>query len=187
MEDEDFVRALRAGDDAARSRLYEEHRPRLMRKATYLLGYNDPEVQDAVQETFLAAFKGISGFEGRSNLATWLNHICANLCFARMRARRRRVEAQQEEIERMLAPLAEEQMRRSEEEATAQERLSRMQALMQGIDRSCREVLELRYKQGLAFTEIKERLKLPLGTVASRLARCQDMLREKAKRTAAHA
>ena len=182
MTETELVQGLKRGDNAARERLYVEHRPRLYKKASYLLGYQDPEIMDVVQEVFLAAFRGISSFEGRSNLATWLNHICANLCFARMRVRKKLVAMQSEEIESLLSPASHQQAGRAYELELEQGRSERLARWMDDLGSSCRELLRLRFEKGLALSVIKEELKLPLGTVASRLARCQESLKEKARR-----
>src|SRR5688572_11296347 len=49
------------------------------------------EAEDAVQETFLRAFRNIDGFEGRAAMRTWLHRIATNVCLDMLRARRRRV------------------------------------------------------------------------------------------------
>jgi RNA polymerase sigma-70 factor (ECF subfamily) len=49
------------------------------------------EAEDAVQETFLRAFKNIDGFEGRAAMRTWLHRIATNVCLDMLRTRKRRV------------------------------------------------------------------------------------------------
>ena len=49
------------------------------------------EAEDAVQETFLRAFRGIERFEGRAAMKTWLHRIATNVCLDMLRGRKHRV------------------------------------------------------------------------------------------------
>jgi RNA polymerase sigma-70 factor, ECF subfamily len=53
---------------------------------------DEADCADAVQETFLAAFRAIDKFEGNSALGTWLHRIMVNVCLMKLRARTRRSE-----------------------------------------------------------------------------------------------
>jgi RNA polymerase sigma-70 factor (ECF subfamily) len=80
---EDDLGALRAGDEAAFTRLVDAlHRP-LVRLAEAFVG-RGPTAEEIVQEAWLAVVDGIDKFEGRSTLKTWIGGIVAN------RARTRR-------------------------------------------------------------------------------------------------
>jgi len=69
--------------------MVERFGPRLHAIATRLCG-NRADAEDAVQETFLAAFRGWHGFKGRSDPGTWLYTIAVRRCRAKLRARHRR-------------------------------------------------------------------------------------------------
>lgn len=80
---------LRAGDNRAFGELVDRYHRRLVRFAAAIVG--DPDgAEDAAQETWIAAIRGIAGFEGRSSLTTWLFGICANRARS-LRDRDRRV------------------------------------------------------------------------------------------------
>jgi RNA polymerase sigma-70 factor, ECF subfamily len=53
---------------------------------------DDADCADAVQETFLSAFRAIDKFEGNSTLGTWLHRIMVNVCLMKLRSRTRRTE-----------------------------------------------------------------------------------------------
>lgn len=78
---------LKAGDQAACDVCIETHTPTLYRLALRVLG-DDAEAQDAVQETFINAFKAIGKFDGRSSLGTWLYRIAYNQALMKLRSRR---------------------------------------------------------------------------------------------------
>ena len=68
---------MRAGDELAFGELVERYQPRLLRLAGTFVGSRDL-VEDIAQETWLAVFRGVDRFEGRSSFRTWLFQICAN-------------------------------------------------------------------------------------------------------------
>jgi RNA polymerase sigma-70 factor (ECF subfamily) len=81
-----LLERLRAGDDAAYQQLVEEQTPALLRGTRRLLRSED-EARDAVQDAFVAAFRGLPRFRGDSRLGTWLYRIAINAALARIRAR----------------------------------------------------------------------------------------------------
>ena len=79
--------ALRAGDPAALTALFEAFADRIYRLALGVL--RDPaEAEDIVQETFVSAITHLDRFEGRSSLGTWLYRVAYNASLDRLRRRR---------------------------------------------------------------------------------------------------
>ena len=78
----------RRGDEAAFGLLVARHRGELHALCYRMLG-SVQDAEDAVQESLLAAWRGLAGFEGRSSLRTWLYRIATNVCL-RLSARRPR-------------------------------------------------------------------------------------------------
>jgi len=91
-EDRELLARAARGDEAAVRRLYRSHIGKLQRHAARILGATDPDVEDVVQQAFLAALDGASKFDGRSSVQTWLFGIVTRraLDAARARFRRRR-------------------------------------------------------------------------------------------------
>ena len=177
MEEGSLLMRLQAGDLPAQEELVRTYQIRLKATAGYFLGPQDPEVEDIVQDTFIAALRAIAKFEGRSSLYTWLNHICVNQCFDRVRQRKRRLAR---ETDAWAAWLQQNPPRvEAEAQMAEKEQQVRLKTGMDQLGQPCAELLALRFQQGLALNEIKERLKVPMGTVASRLQRCLQTLRKK--------
>ena len=82
-DDRDLLGRLRAGDEAAFKELVERH-DRALRRVARTFVRTDASAEDVVQETWLAVVRGLSGFEARSSLRTWIFQIMTNL--ARTRA-----------------------------------------------------------------------------------------------------
>src|SRR5919202_2178789 len=72
-------RAVRAGDEPAFTALAERYRRQLHVHCYRMLGSFE-DAEDLVQETFLRAWRGRAGFEGRSLFRTWLYRIATNAC-----------------------------------------------------------------------------------------------------------
>ena len=82
--------AVRAGDEAAFGSLVERYRWQLQVHCYRMLGSAD-DAEDLVQETFLRAWRGRDGFQGRSQFRTWLYRIATNACLNQLERAPRRV------------------------------------------------------------------------------------------------
>ena len=81
----------RSGDEAAFERLVDPHRPELQVHCYRILG-SVQDAEDMVQETLMAAWRGLNIFEGRASLRTWLYRIATNACLGVLRGRGRRAD-----------------------------------------------------------------------------------------------
>src|SRR5215210_5775840 len=79
----------RAGDGDAFRELIEPHRRELLVHCYRMLG-SFQDAEDALQDTLLAAWRGLGGFEGRASLRTWLYRIATNRCLNERRSASRR-------------------------------------------------------------------------------------------------
>jgi RNA polymerase sigma-70 factor (ECF subfamily) len=181
MDEKQLVALVLKGDEAAREDLSCRFRQRLYATAVHFLGYQDPEAEDVVQDTLLAAFKQLAGFEFRSSLYTWLNHICVNLCYARLRQRRKAVAQPDETLELLSSNAALQRHHHAEEDQERDARLAVLRKELAAMKEGCRSIVTLRDVEGRSYAEIAQGLKLPLGTVMSRLARCREALGERVR------
>jgi RNA polymerase sigma-70 factor (TIGR02960 family) len=79
----------RGGDEEAFRKLTEPHRRELQLHCYRILG-SMQDAEDLVQETLLAAWRGLEAFEGRASVRSWLYRIATNLCLNALKARARR-------------------------------------------------------------------------------------------------
>jgi RNA polymerase sigma-70 factor (ECF subfamily) len=132
---------------------------------------NEEEAQDVAQEVFIRAYQALHRFDGRSSLRTWLFRIAANLCIDRAR----RTERQGQSVSLTQGESGEDEMELSdsrwspEEIILNDELVSIVEASIEAMSEKLRSVLILHDKEGLAYEEIADVLKVPVGTVKSRL------------------
>src|SRR5450755_848349 len=86
---DDLISKARAGDGNAFRELIEPHRRELQVHCYRILG-SAQDAEDALQETLLAAWQGLAGFEGRSSLRVWLFQIATRRCLNALRSASRR-------------------------------------------------------------------------------------------------
>lgn len=85
----DLVERAQAGDETAFSELVGRYRRELHVHCYRMLG-SVHDAEDAVQETMLAAWQGLPGFEGRASIRTWLYKVATSRCLLALRTRQRR-------------------------------------------------------------------------------------------------
>ena len=85
----ELISRARAGDGEAFRALTEPYRRELLVHCYRMLG-SFQDAEDALQDTLLAAWQGLGGFEGRASLRTWLYRIATNRCLNARRSASRR-------------------------------------------------------------------------------------------------
>src|SRR5213592_4536295 len=91
LTDPELAQRIATGDKHAFELLMRRYNQKLYRTARSILK-DDAEAEDAVQEAYLLAYRGMSGFRGEAKLSTWLVRIVVNEAIARARKRSRGAE-----------------------------------------------------------------------------------------------
>lgn len=159
------VAAARRGETAAFEELVRIYQADIWRLCHHLLG-DRSAADDATQEAFLRAYRFVPKFKGGSKFSTWLFSIARNCCLDEMRRAgrlRRLSEAVKAQPER-LPP-------RSEAGVEVREAVC-------GLGMDLREPLVMIDVLGLSYAEAGEALRLPVGTVKSRVHRARTLLAE---------
>jgi RNA polymerase sigma-70 factor (ECF subfamily) len=177
LDEKDLVARILRGEEKAKSQFFDLYKEQLYRVCASLLGYRDPDAQDVVQETFLTAFQKLGEFEFRSGLATWLTRICVYKTYQQIEKRKRDLARAHEDLEILSRPsvLRGLDVQMEKEERQAQwDLVARCLAMLK---EECRRIVALRDQEGGSYVSIGKSLKLPIGTVMSRLARCKKALK----------
>lgn len=165
--DAELVAAINQGDHAAFEVLYLRHRDWAVNLAFRFTG-DEALALDVMQETFLYLLRKFPGFELRANLRTFLYPAVRNLSIAaRRKAGRCQAGPDEDDVlARLPAP---------EIAAAGNDDLT---TVLGGLREEHREVLLLRFVDGLNLEEISLAMEIPLGTVKSRLHNALKILRE---------
>jgi RNA polymerase sigma-70 factor (ECF subfamily) len=176
--DAELLAAARGGDRRALEELLARHQRRVFRFGLRMC--NDEErAKDVLQETLLAAARGIREFRGAASVSTWLYTIARSFCIKSRRASKfapEQVESLDAAPEaRRVADAA-----RGPEEATAAAQLdAALRAAIASLEPMYREALVLRDVEGLPAAEVAEILGVSVEAVKSRLHRARLAVRER--------
>jgi RNA polymerase sigma-70 factor (ECF subfamily) len=169
--DLNLVERCLAGDEAAWEALVRTHTRRVYGFCYRFTG-KDSEAQDLTQEVFLRVFRSLKSYRSDDGaFATWLARLSRNLLIDHYR--RTRKDRSTESIEEQL-PMIEERAAtsaRPEGLLAGREASEMLQAALQRLSPDLREAVILRDLQELEYREIADVLKIPEGTVKSRLNR----------------
>ncbi|MEK6530554.1 MAG: sigma-70 family RNA polymerase sigma factor [candidate division NC10 bacterium] len=177
-DDGELIERCRAGDLSAFEPLVEKYRQRVWRLAYQILRDRE-EAWDVAQEAFVRAYQSLPAFRRQSAFYTWMFRIVVNLATDRQRQRGARARALGGE------PVPEEEWERSVPDPTADPAGLAARAEQREMIRRALDSLPLHYRtiimlsdvEGLTYREIAEVLKIPLGTVMSRLHNARKRLR----------
>ncbi len=177
--DADLLDAARAGERAALEKLLARHQQRIFRFGLKMCGQEE-DAKDILQETLLAAARGIRDFRGAASVSTWLYTIARSFCIKRHRLSRGAPSelASLDELGKEAREVAD-GGRGPEEAAVSEQVRTALQRAISALDPMYREVLVLRDVEGLPAAEVAEVLKLSVDAVKSRLHRARVAVRER--------
>jgi RNA polymerase sigma-70 factor, ECF subfamily len=175
--DAELLSAAKAGDAGALEEILERHEKQIFRFGLRMCGSED-EAREVLQDTLLAAFKGLHGFRGDAQLSTWLFQIARSFCLKR---RRHAADEPAEPLplesrEAAAVPI---QALAPDERAHAREMGELLQAAILALSDAHREVILLRDVEGLSAEEAAQVLGLEVGALKSRLHRARLELRRR--------
>ncbi len=176
MEARELVQKVLQGDAKAAREFVERYRGYMYKTCANVLGYRDPDAEDMVQEAFIIVFRKLTKFEFRTSLEPWLAQICVYLCFRHIRKRMRMISKLDEDLESLALPTALAHQERMVEENIRMNKLAFLDSCLKQMSEDCRQVIGLREKEGQSYAEIGKTMRIPIGTVMSRLSRCKKAL-----------
>lgn len=180
IDDLSLVRACRAGQTEAYGELVRRHQARLYPTVLRLLG-SPEDAQDALQDAFIRGFEKLDQYQGDSSFHTWIYRIAVNMALSRLRARRSRSALRLWGSRRDDSPPLDVADESPESDPTLSidraEREAQVAAALDTLGGDQRAVVVLKDFDGRRYEEIAEILKIPVGTVRSRLHRARAQLR----------
>jgi RNA polymerase sigma-70 factor, ECF subfamily len=168
-DEAELVSACREANGHARWALYMTHSERVLALLTRMTKGDRHEASDLSQQVFVKVFDRIGSFRGRSSLGTWIHRIAVNETLQRFRRRQR-----YEKIAGYFARERTSSCHNGECLATAID----VREAVAKLPERLREMVRLRYYEGLACGQIAESLGVKAGTVASGLHRARRRLKD---------
>ena len=160
-------------DNAAWDAVVARFRRKIFHIAYKFTGKHD-DAEDLTQEIFLKVFKSLEKFNQSADFSTWLGSVARNYCIDHYRARKREREVLVDDLVAFdLAPAASGNPHRALED---RDRRSFLRHGLDALPDKLREAVVLRDLQGLSYNEMADRLRLPEGTVKSRINRGREEL-----------
>ncbi len=181
MDEPALIHDAQRGSLDAFNTLVLHYQDTVFNTALRILGDED-QAADASQEAFISAFRSITSFRGGSFKA-WLMRTVTNACYDELRRKKRRpttpLEPELDDGDEMDSPrwLADPNFT-PEQAAEADEVEHAIQHCLEALPVEFRAVVVLADIQGMDYTEVAASVRVPLGTIKSRLARARLRLRE---------
>ena len=183
-DDIEFVVLCRKGNTEAFGVLVERHQKKMLNIAYRMMG-NYEDACDVVQEAFLSAYRSLKTFRGESRFSTWLYRIVVNHTKNRLIQVKARSHYEGPGMDDPTeaeggrspchAPSCEVSLI---EQIEKRELHEKVQKCIGSLDDEYREILVLRDIQGFSYDEIRDILKIPDGTVKSRLFRARTAMKD---------
>jgi RNA polymerase sigma-70 factor (ECF subfamily) len=177
---EHLIQRCLKGDQAAWDLIVKQYWRKVFNVAYKFVGKHD-EAEDLAQDIFLKIFKSLDTFDRRANFQTWLISVSRNLCIDHYRSVRKERETIDRDVDaNELAPAT-----REPGPIAALEQADRVALLRQALSAlpaTLRTAVLMRDIQELSYQEIADKLRLPEGTVKSRINRGRTELARQVKK-----
>lgn len=181
MTESELIKKLKKGDRNAFNELVAQYQNKIINIAYGMLSDRE-DALDASQEVFIKVYKSIGTFSGGSALSTWIYRIAANVCKDYLRKRQRTARTVSifgdDEEENPMTELPDEK-HTPEEAAEHTELQMQIRKAINDLNQDYKSVLVLCDIEGMPYDRASEILRIPVGTVKSRLNRARSALRKK--------
>jgi RNA polymerase sigma factor (sigma-70 family) len=166
--DAQLVARCRDGDHAAWCELVERFSRYVYAIAVQAFRLPEHDADDVFQEVFARTYEHLPRLRDDAAIRPWLGQLTRRLCIDHIRSGAR----EQQTDEQIETGAADETLERLDEALTVHEALAQ-------LSENCRDILDRFFTRDESYRTIGDALDLPSGTIASRISRCLDKLRER--------
>lgn len=177
LTDEEIVQITREENKEFYTHLVHRYENKLLR---YIKRYikNDDTSEDVLQTTFIKAFENLNGFDIKKKFSSWIYRIAHNEALNKLKRENRSVSGFDPDIFEILV----ENSSNPEKEYGAKELRNKIGECFLDLPIKYRDVLTLFYLENKKYEEISDILRIPMGTVATRVNRGKKLLKEKCQK-----
>jgi RNA polymerase sigma-70 factor, ECF subfamily len=168
LTDEMLVTEIRTQNRERYAELVKRYEDKLMRYAIYLLG-DEQKARDVVQDSFIKSFINLNSFDIKKKFSSWIYRIVHNESMNSLKKNHKEVP--------MLQDMDFESDENIEHDFTKQEIVEKAHACLNKIPIIYSEPLSLYYLEDKTYEEISDILRLPMGTVATRINRAKGIMK----------
>ena len=173
LNDEQLIEYVRTCDREQYREIITRYQERLLRYASYLT--NDAEAaQDVVQQAFIKAFINLHGFNIKKKFSSWIYRIVHNEAINYLKSKKKEVLLNSV----MRENITDSSSNSFEEILEQKERWELLSSCLQALSISYCAPLTLFYFEGKSYDEISDILRIPVGTVGTRINRGKKYLKE---------
>ena len=166
---EALIQRCLKGDQAAWDQIVKQYWRKVFNVAYKFVGKHD-EAEDLAQDIFLKIFKSLDTFDRRANFQTWLISVSRNLCIDHYRSVRKERETIDRDVDAgQLTPASKEASPMAALEQ--RDRVALLRQALSALPDTLRTAVVMRDIQEMSYQEIADQLRLPEGTVKSRINR----------------
>ena len=172
LSDEEMVELVRSKDQELYRELVRRFQDKLLRYATYIVR-DESQAADVVQEAFIKAFVNLKGFNTKKKFSSWIYRIVHNEAINQLKRSKKITPLSSHRwLEGKIKSetnLENDFLRKEEEEHTRRS--------LEKLPLEYREPLALFYFEEKSYEEIRDILRMPVGTVGTRISRGKKLLR----------
>jgi RNA polymerase sigma factor (sigma-70 family) len=166
--DAGLVARCRVGDDDAWRELVERFSRYVYAIAVQGFGLGQQDAEDIFQDVFSRVYERLGTLRDDEAVRPWIAQLTRRLCIDRLRAGARESDA---DIDELPEVPADDVLEKIEEAFDVHE-------AMAGLPENCQQILDSFFARDESYRTIGDTLGLPPGTIASRISRCLDKLRD---------
>ncbi len=160
LPDEELMRKINQGSEAAFTELYTRYSASLMRYFTRMLWNNRTLAEDFLHDLFLKIIRNPQHFDVNRKFSTWVYSVAHNMCKNEYRKKQNELRLDGVEVK---------QMRDLDKEMDLYSAQSKLAMLLETLEEEDKTIFLLRYEEELSIDQISRIVFMPEGTVKSRL------------------
>lgn len=167
--DEQLVDEVRRGDKELYAEIINRYQDKLYRYALYLV-HNMDDAMDVVQEVFIKSYINLNGFNTKKKFSSWIYRIVHNESMSRLSKHKKEVVFPDSDTLPGNYDI--------EEELSQKEIRNMANSCLEQMPLIYSEPLALYYLDDKSYEEIGDILRLPMGTVATRISRAKNLMKQ---------
>lgn len=176
LTDEKLIQAIRSENQELFSEIVDRYEEKLLRYANYLTG--DLQVaSDVVQESFIKAFVNLNGFNVERKFSSWIYRIAHNEAVNHLKKYRKEILGSD-----TIFDFIRDSKVSIEESYEKEETINNLKSCLNKLKLTYSEPLVLYFLEEKSYEEIAEILRIPVGTVGTRINRGKKLLKEQCER-----